>query len=398
MIYVHNQIRVACLITISILISAMDLLYANPAQVKSPQFTKEPFLLGAPVALSVPKAPSVFQGSDGKMHLTYELHVANFGPCDLQIKSVEIHDAVTSASLTAYSDSELDKRIFRFAGSPASTTEKGGEKLGVSSFIVIFISLDFAGQLVPAAFQHSVSVSAPGLPDQGSKTVVGARISVGQSTRSIGPPLRGGPWWAANGPSNQSGHRRAEIVVDGTLHVAERFATDWAKGGDDGQLFKGDESKNSSYYGYGAEVLAVADGVVASVQDDIPENIPESNTTAVPINLKTVAGNYIILDIGAGQFAFYAHLQPHSLRIKPGDKVHRGQMLALLGNSGNSTGPHLHFHISDGNSPLGADGIPYVFESFDLLGSLEGDKFVPLTEPKHCSRQLPLENNIILFP
>ena len=65
-------------------------------------------------------------------------------------------------------------------------------------------------------------------------------------------------------------------------------------------------------------------------------------------------------------FAFYAHLQPKGIRVKVGDKVRRGQVLALLGNSGNSDAPHLHFHVTDGNSPLGAEGLPYVIESFEM--------------------------------
>ena len=65
----------------------------------------------------------------------------------------------------------------------------------------------------------------------------------------------------------------------------------------------------------------------------------------VPITLETVGGNNVIMEIGDGLYAFYAHLQPGSLRVKVGDKVRRGQVLGLLGNSGNSSEPHLHFHI-----------------------------------------------------
>ena len=84
------------------------------------------------------------------------------------------------------------------------------------------------------------------------------------------------------------------------------------------------------------------------VKDGIPENVPGINSRAVPITLEMpLAGNHVILDIGGGRFAFYAHLQPGSLRVKLGDKVRRGQVLGLVGNSGNSTEPHLHFHIEN---------------------------------------------------
>jgi murein DD-endopeptidase MepM/ murein hydrolase activator NlpD len=83
---------------------------------------------------------------------------------------------------------------------------------------------------------------------------------------------------------------------------------------------------------------------------------------------ETVAGNYVILDLGKGNFALYGHLQPKSTRVRVGQKVRRGQVLALLGNSGNSGSPHLHFGVTNGNSPLGAEGVPYVFDSFELQG------------------------------
>ena len=67
----------------------------------------------------------------------------------------------------------------------------------------------------------------------------------------------------------------------------------------------------------------------------------------------------MILDLGGGKFAFYAHIQPGTLRVKTGDRVTRGQVLGLVGNSGNSTEPHLHFHISDSPLPLESEGLPY---------------------------------------
>ena len=85
------------------------------------------------------------------------------------------------------------------------------------------------------------------------------------------------------------------------------------------------------------------------VKDGIPENVPGANSRAVPITLETVGGNHVIIDIGGGHYAFYAHLKPGGIRVKLGDKVKRGQVIGLVGNTGNSTEPHLHFHISDGN-------------------------------------------------
>jgi murein DD-endopeptidase MepM/ murein hydrolase activator NlpD len=96
--------------------------------------------------------------------------------------------------------------------------------------------------------------------------------------------------------------------------------------------------------------------------------VPGINSRAVPITLETVGGNHVVLDIGGGHYAFYAHLKPGSLKVKLGDKVKRGQVIGLVGNTGNSTEPHLHFHVADGISPLGSEGLPYRLESFEIVG------------------------------
>jgi len=114
-------------------------------------------------------------------------------------------------------------------------------------------------------------------------------------------------------------------------------------------------------------VLAVADGIVASVKDGIPENVPGLTSRAVTITMETVAGNSVVLDLGNGRFAFYAHLVPGSLRVKVGDRVRRGDVIGLLGNSGNSTAPHLHFHVGDRNAGLAAEGLPYAIDSWGVM-------------------------------
>jgi len=144
----------------------------------------------------------------------------------------------------------------------------------------------------------------------------------------------------------------------------------------------------------------VADGTVVGFKDGIPENVPPSR--AVPITLETVGGNHVILDIGGGHFAFYAHLQPGKIRVKMGDRVKRGQVIGLVGNSGNSTEPHLHFHISDGNSPLGTEGLPYALTSFETQkGELKVVSAAMKVEvsgaPSRRSLEMPLQNDVIRF-
>jgi biotin carboxyl carrier protein len=239
------------------------------------------------------------------------------------------------------------------------------------------------------------------MPDSGTgpRTLDTPAVPVTTDIVVIAPPLRGGVWLAANGPSAESGHRRAMLPLEGSFYIAQRFAIDWLKIDDQGRSYNGDQLKNSSYYAYGNDALAVADGVITETKDGIPENVPGANSRAVPITLETVGGNHVIIDIGGGHYAFYAHLQPGSLKVKTGDHVRRGQVLGLVGNSGNSTEPHLHFHISDASSPLGAEGIPYAFETLDVLGkcrTLIADCDRSSVTVRH--REMPVANELVRFP
>ena len=119
--------------------------------------------------------------------------------------------------------------------------------------------------------------------------------------------------------------------------------------------------------------------------------------------METVGGNHVILNIGEGVYAFYAHLQPGSIKVKVGDNVRRGQALGLVGNSGNSTEPHLHFHLSDANSPLGGEGVPYAYAAFEVEGRIGGLQtgtvaWTPLATPEQHAKEMPLENTVVRFP
>jgi murein DD-endopeptidase MepM/ murein hydrolase activator NlpD len=263
---------------------------------------------------------------------------------------------------------------------------------------VVYVWLTFASAAeVPASLRHQLSFKVGDYPDELS--VETTRVPISTAKLVISPPLRGGEWLAGNGPSNTSNHRRALIPTSGGAHIAQRFAIDFLQLREDGRSFTGDQKDNKNYRCYGAEVLAVADGTVIALKDGIPENIPGPTSRAVPITLETVGGNHIILDLGNGRFAFYAHLQPGSLRVKLGDKVRQGQAMALVGNSGNSTEPHLHFHISNSNSPLGTEGIPYAFREFEVEGKGWGWKPGPAgATVQKRQMEMPLELEVVKFP
>ncbi len=293
----------------------------------------------------------------------------------------------TGGELARVEQTDLVSNILPVGNRDAAGLDKLNLGPGGIAVIYMWVTVDNPSK-VPAALEHRITVMVGKNKDE--MTVLCARSTVARDIAIIGAPLRGDNWEAGNGPSNTSGHRRALIPVEGKARIAQRFAIDWVRINAGGTTFTGDAKDNKNYRAYGSDALAVADGVVTEVKDGIPENVPGINSRAVPITLETVGGNHVILDIGHGRYAFYAHLQPGSLKVKLGDHVKRGQVLGLVGNSGNSTEPHLHFHLSDANSPLGSEGIPYALESFETKAKADAP-------PVKHKLEIPAENEIVTF-
>lgn len=329
---------------------------------------------GVPFDIEVPTEPVAFRGHGGAIDMAYEIHLTNAFPAELHVSRIEVLDGDTV--LEAYEGPELNAML-QLLGRDAPDKRTLGPGLRAVAFVWIRLK---AGAAAPKSLRNRITVDDVPLE---------RTVAVSAAPVVLGPPLAGSNWVAANGPANTSGHRRALMPVGGKLHIAQRFAIDWVKVDDKGRTFDGDSKDNTRYYAYGVSALAVANATVSSVRDGIPENVPGPNSRAVPITLDTIGGNHVVLDLGGGRFAFYAHLQPGSLKVKPGDKVTRGQALGLVGNSGNSTEPHLHFHVTDGPSPMGSEGVPYVLDAFEVLGATAAG-------PK--TNSLPLESARIAFP
>lgn len=371
---------------------------AGQAAVSPPAAGRGP--LDLPVEMMIPIAPATFRG-DGKTHLAYELHLTNFGAAELAIASLEVLGG-DGRTLAKYEGEELSARLAR----PGVAQGSDKKRLGGGLRAVAYLWLTFeTSTAVPAVLRHSLTARINPAADKtgagGGIEIIGTGAEVmlrNGPPLVLSPPLRGDGWLAANGPSNVSGHRRALIPVGGAAHIAQRFAIDWVQLREDGKTWAGDQFKNESYRCYGSEALAVADGTVAGIKDGIPENIPGATSRAVPITLETVGGNYVILDLGKGNYAFYAHLQPGSLRVKTGDKVKRGQVVGLVGNSGNSTEPHLHFHVSNKNSPLSSEGVPYVLDLFEVQGKGWGWKPSSQNAPVEKRRlEIPMQDAVVIL-
>ena len=375
------------------------------------QFT--PVTVAAPTGSVQP-----FPGTDGKYHVVYELVLTNTKPTPATLKKVEVLDAggqgrTSTAVIASYEGDALVSRVRTLANTPANSAEI--EFNGTRLFL-IDLTFDARAQ-VPGRLEHRFALMGasgpapmPMTPAALSYTV--APFDLHPQLREIGPPLAGKGWVALNGCCEISGaHRGSGLSANGAIYYGQRFAIDWMRLDEAGRLVHGDPADVHNYTCYGVDVLAVADARVVKVLDALDDQPPGNLPDPKNMTVDNVLGNHVILDLGAGVYAFYAHMEKGSIRVAEGQHVKRGDVLGKLGNSGNTSAPHLHFHLMEGRSALASNGIPYVLDSFALAGKIPADKdpavatsiegsmsgdLLPSASPRHA--QFPLNLDVVDFP
>jgi hypothetical protein len=341
------------------------------------------------VDMRVPFEPTAFS-SAGRTHLTYELYLTNFGNVPLTLRRIEVLDAsgVAAEPVAAFEGAPLGALLQR-VGAQADGSDKSGQLAAGGSVVVFMWVAVEHGARVPNKLRHRVLTA--------DSAVEGAIIGTHHTElKVLRSPVQGTNWLASDAPSNDADnhHRRGIFVIDGHAVISRRYAIDWMQV-DNGTSFKGDALDKRSYYAYGKPVVAVADATVVAVKDGLPDNVPGHNTPghqgfnpAVPLTMDTLAGNIIILDLGNGQFAHYCHLEAESLRVRVGDHVQRGQILALIGNSGDAREPHVHFEITTSSKLMAGEGLPYLIDHYHAKS---GDAWQTRVH------ELPLKDMVIDF-
>lgn len=305
--------------------------------------------------MRVPFPPTAVP-SAGREYLIYELHLRNFGNGPLPLGALEIIDADANRVIASFEGARLEALIAP-VGSGALTVDEG-LRLGSGRSCVVFLRLVSSSS--PKRLRHRIR------SDREWTAAPVIDVTPDRTLRRLAPPLSGGNWVPTNNAGADAHHRVGLLAIDGVARIARRYAIDW-KRQQGGAWFDGDEGDVRAYHAYGQPILAVADATVVVAIDGFPDNRPrtrEGFTPALPITMQSVGGNVVTLDLGDGQFASYAHLQPGSVKVSVGDRVRRGQVLAAIGNSGDSRWPHLHFQVTDGPSLLGSEGLPYVIERY----------------------------------
>jgi murein DD-endopeptidase len=351
---------------------------------------------------------------NGRTALVYELHMTNYASLPIEVTGIVVFGDGANA-LASYRGLALDKAMIpveKLSSAEEPPSAGGAQTIAEGHSVLIFIDLLLdSGTAAPAKLRHQFSFSVPRKNKAPYETTfMGPTVSLVQDPVPIlRAPLRGAGWIANNAFSNGASgdHRRALNAYDGRERIPQRFAIDWIRIDSNGNLFHGDAKANEHFYGYGAQVLAVADGRVSDLKDGLEENVGTTERDNRTITVDNAVGNYVTLGLGHGQFAVYAHLQPGSFRVKLGDKVRAGQVLALLGNSGNSDAPHLHFQLVDANSPFGSEGVPYELETFTELGVVADSAALdagqawqpkPGERPVVHRREFPVDQAVLVLP
>jgi hypothetical protein len=353
----------------------------------------EPPLLPTFAAWSVLPGPlAPVAGTDGKIHLVYELLFINVTLEPLRIESLQVVDptrgnlSVGTNRVFAADGVEVTAR-FRHLTLPrdkrTTTSVDYSNELqsGLSAIVYMDVTFDSVRD-VPKAIAHRAALSrgqalpgappgAPPIYPDPPTVAVAACAKVGKPAVVVAPPLKGDRWLNGNGCCQVIGpHRYTILPLNGTLRAPEHFAIDYLQLDASGFLYTGDPKVLTNWHFYGADVVSVAPGVVVTARNDLPDQVPFAPPVGVTID--TAEGNAVIVDIGGGRFAAYAHLIPGSVTVRIGDRVKQGQRLGSVGNSGSSSAPHLHFQIVDRPSILDAVGLPFVFDRMELTARLVG--------------------------
>ncbi len=321
-----------------------------------------------PLLVSAVGAPTRLFGSDGKVHLDYDLIFQSVFDAPVTITSIEVLDPDGTALLGLHGDRVAAATMPVFPGPSTAVVPPGGA-LGTVLDVVL------PTEVVPARLGHRIRYTTG---DSAARSAMGATEIVGPeldvdpgSPRVIKPPVRGADWVNGNACcAAEAPHRQTRFAVGGsTVKNIEEFAVDLMQM-PGGRALSGDGGRLEDFYTYGAEVLAVADGEVGVAVDDMPDQRPGGPRAGIETPAD-YAGNTVSLQISPGVWAIYGHLQPGSVTVEPGDEVRAGQVIGRLGNSGNSSAPHLHFQLSDGPDIMTSNSLAFALDSYRLVGTID---------------------------
>lgn len=326
----------------------------------------------------------------GKTQLVYELHFTNFANKPVRITGIAVFGSDEKTPIADYEGEALNGVLGSFDAKQA-VVPPGSRTVAYFDVPIAAMRPKLIGHRLKYVVEGQASISELWLDPMSVEPV---------QEPVLGPPLRGGPWVALYDPALDRGHRRVIYAVAGRAKIPGRFAVDFIRLDDHGAMAPKGANSLSQYVGFGASVIAVADGTIAAIHDGFEQVELLADLPDVPIG--DAAGNYVVIDIGNNRFAFYEHLQP-GLDVRIGQRIRKGDVIGKLGLTGQGSEPHLHFHIADWIAPLNAEGVPFVFDELDIVGSYDsissavgGHPWKPAAATLKAT--MPAPNSVVQFP
>ena len=356
---------------------------------------------GRPTAIIVSPIheAQVVRGDDGMDHVEYELLVVSVFSEPVTLSSVTVLDPAGRELLRIDGGVLAAATQTLFAKTPSPV-------IPPSAAVSVDVDLITPPGAAPERVTHRIAYTLA--PDSKDKAMIdrpevdGPEVAIDRQPATVlRPPLAGDGWLVTSGCCKPNVHRDERVAINGArIETAETFAVDWGKVKND-RLFEGEGKTVEQFYGFGEDVRAVADGTVVSIHDGMSDATPFVAMT--PKSTSDYGGNNLMLEIAPHVFAWYAHLRQDSIKVKVGDAVKAGASIAKLGNTGPSTGPHLHFGLLDKPDPIAGRSLPFVFDSFTSVGAVdfdksEGDRLVIAPESRLVRSEYPLYGGIQNFP
>lgn len=317
------------------------------------------------VNISPKPQPIYIEQGAAAQYLNFDFVVENLTDEKLIISSVEVSVFDQKGKLV------LRRFIDGNGTRPSIETLNSREIDGKKSILIFNPFHTFDKQVELKKLRYEFSFRAPGQKKDYKREIVVLPVTYETKTNLILPVK--GRMIVYDGHDFYAHHRRFDYTIPGLQRLGfntnfMRYSYDFVSINEHGAMYQGKEESNQSYFGFGADLLAAGDGKIVAIVDDKPDS-RSFNEAELANNPMVLWGNYVVIDHLNGEYSLYGHFKQGSGKVKVGETVRQGQVIAQMGASGSSMFPHLHYELQTGIDTK-AEGLPSYFRSFRrILGS-----------------------------
>ena len=319
------------------------------------------------VAVNITSKPQpiyIEQGAAAQ-YLNFDFVVENLTREKLLVSSIEV-------SVFDQKDRLVLRRFIDGNGTRPSIETLNNRELEGKKTILIFNPFHtFDNQVELKKLRYEFSFRVPAQKKEYKLEVIVVPVTYETKTNLILPVK--GRMIVYDGHDFYAHHRRFDYLIPGLQQLGfnsnfMRYSYDFVPVNQQGEMYQGREESNQNYFGFGVSLLAAGNGKIAAIVDDKPDS-RSFNEAELASNPMVLWGNYVVIDHLNGEYSLYGHIKQGSGRVKVGETVRQGQVIAQMGASGSSMFPHLHYELQTGIDTK-AEGLPSYFKNFRrILGS-----------------------------